>query len=336
MRKKLTELLVCPKCHEALECQPELVADDGDIRTGVLGCTGCQASYPIERGIPRFVPAGNYATSFGYQWNRFRQEQIDSLNGTRQSEERLRNETAWESTWWNGKTVLDAGCGAGRFLEVSSRNQDCDVVGVDLSTAIDAAQETVSGRSNVHLVQASIFELPFRPCSFDGVYCIGVIQHTPDPKAAVQSLADVVEGEGRIAVTIYERRWSTMLYSKYWIRPLTRRIKAELLLNLIKTVMPVAFLLSEVLFRVPVLKRVFQFMLPVANYVDSKELSMRQRYQWAVLDTFDMLAPAYDNPQRYADVVEIMKERNIGEIQRLSNPGLNLVGTKASSSEVTL
>jgi len=336
MRKKLTELLVCPKCHEALDCQPELIADDGDIRTGSLRCAGCQVSYPIERGIPRFVPTGNYATSFGYQWNRFRQEQIDSLNGTRQSEERLRNETAWDSSWWNGKTVLDAGCGAGRFLEVSSRNRECDVVGVDLSSAIDAAQETVSGRSNVHLVQASIFELPFRPRSFDGVYCIGVIQHTPDPKAAVQSLADVVEDEGRIAVTIYERCWSTMLYSKYWVRPVTRRIKAEWLLNLIKIIMPVAFILSEVLFRIPVLKRIFQFILPVANYVDSKELSMRQRYQWAVLDTFDMLAPAYDNPQRYADVVEIMKERNIGEIRRLSNPGLNLVGTKVSSSEVTL
>ena len=265
MRKKLTELLVCPKCHEALDCQPELIADDGDIRTGSLRCAGCQVSYPIERGIPRFVPTGNYATSFGYQWNRFRQEQIDSLNGTRQSEERLRNETAWDSSWWNGKTVLDAGCGAGRFLEVSSRNRECDVVGVDLSSAIDAAQETVSGRSNVHLVQASIFELPFRPRSFDGVYCIGVIQHTPDPKAAVQSLADVVEDEGRIAVTIYERCWSTMLYSKYWVRPVTRRIKAEWLLNLIKIIMPVAFILSEVLFRIPVLKRIFQFILPVAN-----------------------------------------------------------------------
>ena len=162
------------------------------------------------------------------------------------------------------------------------------------------------------------------------------MQHTPDPKAAGQSLADVVEDEGRIAVTIYERRWSTMLYSKYWVRPVTRRIKAEWLLNLIKIIMPVAFILSEVLFRIPVLKRIFQFILPVANYVDSKELSMRQRYQWAVLDTFDMLEPAYDNPQRYADVVEIMKERNIGEIQRLSNPGLNLVGTKISSSEVAL
>ena len=98
MRKKLTELLVCPKCHEALDCQPELIADDGDIRTGSLRCAGCQVSYPIERGIPRFVPTGNYATSFGYQWNRFRQEQIDSLNGTRQAEERLRNETAWDSS----------------------------------------------------------------------------------------------------------------------------------------------------------------------------------------------------------------------------------------------
>ena len=218
---------------------------------------------------------------------------------------------------------------------MSSRNQECDVVGVDLSSAIDAAQETVSGRSNVHLVQASILELPFRPGSFDGVYCIGVIQHTPDPEAAVQSLADVVEDGGRIAVTIYERRWSTMLYSKYWVRPLTRRIKAERLLTLIKVIMPLAFILSEVLFRIPVLKRVFQFMLPVANYVDFKELSMRQRYQWAVLDTFDMLAPAYDNPQRHADVVGIMQERQISQIQRLANPGLNLIGIKVSSNEIT-
>ena len=126
-----------------------------------------------------------------------------------------------------------------------------------------------------------------------------------------------------------------MLYSKYWVRPLTRRIKAERLLTLIKAIMPLAFILSEVLFRIPILRRVFQFMLPVANYVDFKELSMRQRYQWAVLDTFDMLAPAYDNPQRHADVVGIMKERKISEIQRLANPGLNLIGTKVSSNEIT-
>jgi len=29
------------------------------------------------RGIPRFVPAANYAGSFGMQWNRFRDVQLD-------------------------------------------------------------------------------------------------------------------------------------------------------------------------------------------------------------------------------------------------------------------
>jgi SAM-dependent methyltransferase len=193
---------------------------------------------------------------------------------------------------------------------------------------VDAAQETLAGRDNVHLVQASIFELPFRPGSFDGVYCIGVIQHTPDPARAVQNVAEMVRSGGRVAVTIYERRPLTKLYSKYWLRPLTRRMRPEGLLRLIRAAMPPAFLLTEVLFRVPVLKRAFRFMIPVANYVDATDLSMKQRYRWAILDTFDMLAPAYDLPQRERDVVDVLTAAGIREIRRLPNAGLNLVGQK--------
>lgn len=330
MRPTLLELLVCPQCHQSLESRATDVAADGNVMTGELRCVGCAAVYAVTNGIPRFVPAKNYASSFGYQWNRFRQEQIDSLNGSQQSERRLRTETAWDTAWLEGKWILDAGCGAGRFLEVASRTSACDCVGVDISEAIDAARETLAGRPNVHLVQASILELPFRPGAFDGVYCIGVIQHTPDPQGAVRSLAGVVKKGGRIAVTIYERQRFTMLYSKYWLRPLTRRMRPERLLTLIKILMPPAFAMSEVLFRIPVLNRVFRFVLPVANYVDAADLSIRQRYQWAVLDTFDMLSPAYDNPQRERDVVRILAERGVGAIERLSNPGLNLVGTKTS------
>ena len=119
-----------------------------------------------------------------------------------------------------------------------------------------------------------------------------------------------------------------MLYSKYWVRPLTRGLSSERLLGLIKLMMPPAFALSEVLFRIPVLNRVFRFVLPVANYVDAKDLTMRQRYQWAILDTFDMFAPAYDQPQREGDVARILTERGVREIRRLPNPGLNLVGRK--------
>jgi 2-polyprenyl-3-methyl-5-hydroxy-6-metoxy-1,4-benzoquinol methylase len=304
------------------------VRDDGAVLEGQLRCGACARTYPVTRGIPRFVPAQNYASSFGYQWNRFRAEQIDALNGTRQSESRLRAETAWSPDWLEGRWILDAGCGAGRFLEVASRTVGCNAVGVDISEAVDAAQETLAGRDNVHLVQASIFELPFRPGSFDGVYCIGVIQHTPDPARAVQNVAEMVRSGGRVAVTIYERRPLTKLYSKYWLRPLTRRMRPEGLLRLIRAAMPPAFLLTEVLFRVPVLKRAFRFMIPVANYVDATDLSMKQRYRWAILDTFDMLAPAYDLPQRERDVVDVLTAAGIREIRRLPNAGLNLVGQK--------
>jgi len=328
MRPGLVRRLVCPHCHGPLDGRTD-VAEGDDIITGELRCEKCARTYPVTAGIPRFVPSRTYASSFGYQWTRFRQEQIDSSNGSRQSERRLHAETGWGPEWLAGKWVLDAGCGAGRFLEVVSRLPQCDVVGVDLTEAVDAARETLAARPNVHLVQASLFDLPFRPASFDGAYCIGVIQHTPDPVRALRSLAAMVTAGGRIAVTIYERRRFTRLYSKYWLRPLTRRMRPERLLTAIRIAMPPAFVLTEVLFRVPVLKRVFRLLIPVANYVEAQDLSIRQRYQWAVLDTFDMLAPAYDSPMRERDVISVLADAGLRDIQRLPNAGLNVVARKA-------
>jgi predicted rRNA methylase YqxC with S4 and FtsJ domains len=60
----------------------------------------------------------------------------------------------------DGKVVLDAGSGAGRFLDVASGSK-ADVVGVDLTEAVDAARESLRGRDNVHLVQASLYERRF-------------------------------------------------------------------------------------------------------------------------------------------------------------------------------
>ncbi|MEW5982057.1 MAG: methyltransferase domain-containing protein [Acidobacteriota bacterium] len=333
MRQRLLDLLVCPRCQGELSCRATTTTSDQDVLDGELACSGCGRAFPVVRGIPRFVPTENYAASFGYQWSRFRQEQIDSLNGTRLSEHRFRTETEWAPEWMAGKVVLEAGCGAGRFLEIASRETTCDVVGIDLSHAVDAAHETLAGRRNVHLVQASIFELPFRPGSVDGVYCIGVIQHTPDPEGAIGELAKVLKSSGRIALTIYERRPTTWLHGKYWLRPLTRRLRPQVLLGLIRFAMPLGFVLSEVLFRVPVLGRFFTFVVPVANYVDNPELSWRQRYRWAILDTFDMFAPAYDRPQREEDVAGTLADAGIDDIRRLPNAGLNLVGTKTGPGQ---
>lgn len=327
MQEKLLKVLACPACHGELSCHTTQTATDGEIITGVLKCDDCQITYPIEDGIPRFTARDNYASSFGYQWNRFKAEQIDSISQTGLSEKRFYSETGWTKEWMSGKWILDAGCGAGRFLDVASR-ADCDVVGLDLSNAVDAAKNTLAGRKNVHLVQASIYQLPFRDGAFDGCYCIGVIQHTPDPQGALRSLPRVLREKGRLAVTIYERKKWTLFYAKYLIRWATKRMNQRALLLVLKVLLPVLFPLTEVLFRIPYLKRLFIFTIPVANYVDEPALSLRQRYQWALLDTFDMLAPQYDQPQTQQEVEQALKTAQVSGLSRLSNPGLNVIGYK--------
>ena len=324
MKQTLLEILACPRCKFEFECDQ---SDTVEIEHGELKCNGCGMTFPITNGIPRFVEPDNYASSFGYQWNLFRKEQIDSHNGTTLSADRLWSETKWTSGDFKDKWVLDAGCGAGRFLDAAAKSEG-QIVGIDISNAIDAAQKNLEGLENVHFVQASIYELPFRDGTFDYAYCIGVIQHTPDPSASIRSVAKMVKNQGQVAYTIYGReRWYTKLFSKYWLRPITRRIKKETLLGLIQSIMPVMFPVTSFLFSIPVLGPYFMFVIPIANYVDEVQLSQDQRYAWAVLDTFDMLSPQYDQPMNMLEATTAMTEAEVTDIRRTAR-GLSLVGTR--------
>lgn len=327
MQLKLLDVLACPECGGALAVTTVEKDDEGEVLDGSLDCAGGVHQYPIEKGIPRFVPRDNYAESFGYQWNRFKLEQIDSANGTKLSTQRFYSETGWTKEWLKNKWVLDAGCGAGRFLDVAS-DSEAEVVGLDISSAIDAARANLAGRKNVHFVQASIYQPPFRPGAFDGCYCIGVVQHTPDPQQTMLTLPRVLRPGGRIAITAYERKPWTMLYGKYWLRPLTKRLNKRTLLSAIKSAMPVFFPVTNALFRLPLVGRLCMFVIPVANYVHESNLTPKQRYDWAILDTFDMLSPQYDQPRTQREVEKALADGGVVEVKRLPNAGVNIVGAK--------
>ena len=324
---KLLDILACPKCHCTLFCLPTETDDDLEVISGSLKCESCESIYPIRASIPRFVAEDNYAASFGFQWNLFKFEQIDAKANANLSENRFYSETGWASDWLSGKWILDAGCGAGRFLDISSRSA-CEVVGVDISNAVDAAAVTMRGRSNVHLVQASIYELPFKAGAFDACYSIGVIQHTPDPPKAIKSLPRLLKKGGEIALSIYERKPWTLLNAKYLIRPLTKRMNKRALLILIQMIMPVFYPITAFLFRLPVIGRLFTFVIPIADYPHMPGLSFKQRYCCVVLDTFDMLSPQFDQPQTQEEVKNSLSDAGITKIRRLSSEGLNLVGQK--------
>ena len=330
MKMKLLDVLACPKCGAALTCTASEKDATGEVVAGRLDCSKAAHRFSIENSIPRFVERDNYAASFGYQWNRFKSEQLDSANGTNLSAKRFYAETGWTKEWLKGKWILDAGCGAGRFLDIAANSQ-AQVVGLDISSAIDAARANLAGRDNVHFVQASIYEPPFRTGAFDGCYCIGVVQHTPDPQQTMQVLPRVVCPAGSIAITAYERKRWTLLNAKYLMRPLTKRLNQQTLLSTIKAVMPLLFPLTSLLFRLPLVGRIFMFAIPIANYVNEPELTPRQRYDWAILDTFDMLSPQFDQPRTQAEVEEALSAAGVVKLQRLPNPGVNIVGSKSKS-----
>lgn len=281
-----------------------------EIWSGQLCSATSHSSYPIVGGIPRFVPEDNYSESFGLQWRRFRQTQLDSATGAGYSRQRFDAETGWQQRDLQDAWVLDGGCGAGRFAEIAAQRGG-HVVALDSSSAVDAAQANLAGHPNVHVVQGDLLAPPFATGGFDFVYSIGVLQHTPDPYRALATVLSMCRPGGRFAITAYGRHWYTRFNGKYLVRPITKRLPPRLLLRLIALVMVPLFPVTDRLFRIPALGRLASFVLPVANYVSTTDFTRDQRFAEAILDTFDMLAPAYDSPLSADRVDAVLRQAGV-------------------------
>jgi SAM-dependent methyltransferase len=300
VKSALIPWLRCPHCKND-HCKGELSLAEADyshdeIESGVLNCSACQARHPIVSGIPRFVPLDNYADNFGFQWNRFRKTQLDSHSGQSISRDRFLKSTGWTPDSLAGKAVLDIGCGAGRFVEVAL-SCGATVFAVDYSGAVDACRENFPEHPNLHVIQADVYALPFADECFDAIYCLGVLQHTPNPRDAFLSLPRHLKSGGRLAVDVYQGGWRRAVHTKYWLRPVTTRVPQQRLFHAVERSMPALMGLSRAVGRIPAVGRYAQRLLPIANYDGLYGLDQRQLHEWAVLDTFDMLAPAYDQPQ---------------------------------------
>jgi SAM-dependent methyltransferase len=103
--------------------------------------------------------------------------------------------------WYRGRTVLDAGCGHGRYLRAFA-DLGARVVGLDLGRGPEEAGAPWAEPA-VAVVQGSVLAPPFRPGSFDLVFSDGVIHHTPDARAAYLALARLVRPGGALYVWVY-------------------------------------------------------------------------------------------------------------------------------------
>jgi 2-polyprenyl-3-methyl-5-hydroxy-6-metoxy-1,4-benzoquinol methylase len=260
----------------------------------------------LQGGIYRFAEIDNYTNSFGFQWKKFSQTQSDEAANQDQSRKRFFAVTGWDKTDLTGQAVLEVGCGAGRFSEVVLKHTQAQLYSVDYSAAVEVnyAHHHQAFADRFTALQASIYALPFPPQQFDKVFCFGVLQHTPDVRKSVASLAAMVKPGGELVVDFYPYRgfW-TKWQAKYWLRPFTKKMSQEALLAWIERNAD-SWIRWYFFFEKIGIGRIFNRFLPICDirHTLPPNLSAAQLREWVVLDTLDMLSPAYDQPQRIATV----------------------------------
>jgi SAM-dependent methyltransferase/predicted N-acetyltransferase YhbS len=115
----------------------------------------------------------------------------------------------------DGELLLDVGCGLGEVArELGTRvGPRGSVVAIDLSERmIDHARRRHDGGPVTYAV-GDIAALQYPDCHFDAVHSERVLQHVPDPDAAVRELVRVTKPGGRVCIV--DTDWSSVTWDGF-------------------------------------------------------------------------------------------------------------------------
>jgi len=278
--------------------------------------------------IPSFVAGKHYAENFEKQWQRFKDTQLDSSNGTLISKQFLEQLFGQSLEHLSGKTILEIGAGAGRFTEYFVRYARL-VVATDLSGAI--LFNAALGSKNLVAIQADLLAMPKMKIKFEYVFCRGVLQHTPDPVTAIKRIHDWAKLEGEVIFDIYTPPRLGKLSHKYLWRPVIQRLFtfesfSKFLDRNVDRILRIRRRLKP--FLPGISNRVLNYIFPVSDFQGVFPLSEKQLIEWAKMDTLDAMFAVYDNPLKHEAVVNVLNQIGCQIIS--ANPKTNSFRTKIS------
>lgn len=306
MKVELLSWISCPECRGDLKLD---IYSEGnnEIKEGVLKCP-CGNTYPVKGYIPRFVDSDRYVSSFSFEWENHKRTQLDSSNKDNimrdTSLKQFQSRIDFPLEDLRDKFVLDVGCGVGRFAEIASR-YGAIVVGVDLSHSIDCSYENIGHFKNIHLVQADIFNMPFKEGIFDFIYSFGVLHHTSDCEKAFRQLPRFLKRGGRLSVFVYSSYNKTIVYSSNFWRSITTRLPKKILYILSFISVPLYYF-----YKVPLLGQIGKAIFVIPMWPD---------WRWRILDTFDWYSPKYQSKHTHWEVFNWFKESGFKNINIYPN-----------------
>ena len=329
-----------------------------EITSGKLTCSHCGADYPIVRDIPRFnpdaardfpeffrvwenqfrrsTPADDTSfenlhaatkSSFGFQWLRF------EVTGLEENRAHFYRRTGTTPGTLARQLFFEAGCGMGRYLSVIGEEPGAEVVGLDLSLAVDRARAENRDKPGVHVIQGNLLQLPLRLASFTHVYSIGVLHHTRDTRQAFRSILRLARPGGRVSIWVYHVWRPPELQGlkaveasiRAAVSDGLRRVTTRLPHGALRCFCYLAAPLGQIqrwIVRLPQPLRALLsplYWLPVSTHVD---------WRVRITDTFDWYAPQYQWKHTVEEVEGWFREAGLVDISTQGFP-VSVRGTVA-------
>jgi len=288
MHIDILPLLCDPLDGSQLMLQNETIKN-GEVESGML-ISDSGREYPIINGIPRFTGKNETAkeamtrASFEKEWAHF--HRFDGFMG---SSELLRSfiHPLGENDF-QGKNVVECGCGAGRWLKVAAQWKAKYVIGVDFSSSVEISKRLCEGIPNIDILQASIFNLPLKKNVFDVVYSIGVLHHLRDPQEGLKNICGLARPGGKIAAWVYSLEGSRLYLALTWplrkLGPLLGHTPMLMLSYGLGIVLRIFILAVN-----PLLRKM-RIKIPLSDYMDN--ILKKLTYQSLCSVIYDQLTPA--------------------------------------------
>jgi SAM-dependent methyltransferase len=266
--------------------------------------------------------------AYSLQWNRYRIIRPEEDRAT------FRTRTGLSPADLEGKVVLDAGCGMGRYLRTAAESSASLVVGMDLSRAVVAARELTAHSPAVGVVRGDLLRLPFAPASFDQIYSLGVLDHTPDPRKAFLELTRLLKPGGRIVVWVYPRERALVEWIMNVQRAVSTRLPVGLLERLCRLSAPIGGLKRSLMAgRWRLTQRT-----GVALHMATIGVSMHPDPEVRVCDTLDWYAPRFMSRHTFAEIARWFRDAGLTDVIDLTRDqvffhegqgnGINIAGRR--------
>jgi len=111
-----------------------------------------------------------------------------------------------EPSDYQGKKVLDMGCGTGEYAMWYAKQGAAEVQGIDLSQgslAVARQRKQEGGYDNADFREMDILNCSLPDNYFDYSYSVGVLHHTGDPLRGFKHLVRVTKPGGVVVVSLY-------------------------------------------------------------------------------------------------------------------------------------